>query len=87
MGLSSTLIENVVFKDGLAEASNFDGYPLLTLSQTPNIEVEFIGGGDEPFGMGEPPIGPIAAAIANAVFVLTGKRLRDLPLKFEEKVS
>jgi isoquinoline 1-oxidoreductase subunit beta len=87
MGLSSTLMENVQFKDGIAEASNFDGYPLITLSQTPNIEVEFTGGGDTPFGMGEPPIGPIGAAVANAVFALTGKRLRNLPLRLEEKTA
>ena len=84
MGLSSTLIEEVLFKDGLAEASNFDAYPLINLPKTPRIEVEFIGGGEKPFGMGEPPIGPIAAAVANAVFILTGKRLRDLPLRLNE---
>lgn len=87
MGLSSTLLEELTFKDGLAEASNFDSYPLLTLSQTPRIEVEFIGGGEKPFGMGEPPIGPIAAAVANAVFALNGKRLRSLPLRFEAEKS
>jgi len=37
------------------------------------------GGG--PYGMGEPPIGPIAAAVGNAVFALTGRRLRELPLR------
>lgn len=85
MGLSSTLLEEVTFKDGIAEASNFDTYPLITLAQTPRIDVEFIGGGDKPFGMGEPPIGPIAAAVANAVFTLTKQRVRNLPLRLEQK--
>jgi isoquinoline 1-oxidoreductase beta subunit len=85
MGLSSTLLEEVLFKDGLAEATNFDAYPLINLPQTPHISVDFTGGGDKPFGMGEPPIGPIAAAVANAVFALTKQRLRDLPLKLPEQ--
>jgi isoquinoline 1-oxidoreductase subunit beta len=90
MGISSTLIEAITIKDGAVEQSNFKidagssgkAYPLLTLKQTPrDIEVHFLEGGDEPQGMGEPVIGPVGAAIANAVYALTKNRLRDLPLK------
>jgi isoquinoline 1-oxidoreductase beta subunit len=83
MGLGSTLIEEITVKDGAITAGNFDAYPLLTLKDAPEIEVALIESGDQPYGMGEPPIGPIAAAVANAVFVLTGQRLRQLPLKLK----
>lgn len=84
MGLSSTLIEKLTVKDGAIEQSNFDDYPILRLKQTPSqIDIHFIPGGDAPSGMGEPVIGPVAAAVANAVFALTAQRLRELPLKLE----
>ena len=81
MGLSSTLKEALTIKDSKIEASNFDTYPLLTLRETPEIEVIVLQSGSEPHGMGEPPIGPVAASVANAVFALTGQRLRELPLR------
>ena len=81
MGLSSTFLERLTFKDGLPEASNFDRYPLLTIKDTPEIEVVLLESGDVPYGVGEPPLGPVAAATANAVFALTGQRLREIPLE------
>ena len=81
MGVSSTLIEEFVVVDGEAGAVNFDKYPLLRNSQAPDISVVIVGDGTEPGGMGEPPIGPVAGAIANAVFALTGQRLTSLPLR------
>jgi len=83
MGVSSTLIEEFMVVDGGAGAVNFDKYPLLRNSQAPDISVVIVGGGDEPGGMGEPPIGPVAGAIANAVFALTGQRLTSLPLRLQ----
>jgi isoquinoline 1-oxidoreductase beta subunit len=81
MGLSSTLVEEVVVEDGLLAADNFNRYPLLRMNQTPEIEVILLESSETPNGMGEPPIGPIAAAVANAIFALTGQRLRTLPLR------
>lgn len=81
MGLSSALVEEVFIEDGQLTANNFNRYPLLRMAQTPEIDVILLESGDQPFGMGEPPIGPIAAAVANGVFALTGERLRELPLK------
>jgi isoquinoline 1-oxidoreductase beta subunit len=81
MGLSSTLIEEVYIENGRVQADNFDKYPLITMADAPRIEVALIQSGDTPHGVGEPPIGPIAAAVANAVFALTGQRLRRLPLR------
>ncbi len=81
MGLSSTLHEEITIKDGRVEATNFDRYPLLSMAEAPEIAVVLLESGEEPFGMGEPPIGPVAAAVGNALFALTGQRLRRLPLR------
>ncbi len=81
MGLSSTLFEAITVKDGQVEAANFDRYPLLTMKETPEIDIVLLESGQAPLGVGEPPIGPIAAAVGNAVFALTGQRLRELPLR------
>ena len=80
MGLSSTLIEAAQVVNGRIQADNFDQYPLLTMADAPAIEVLLLQSGSAPRGVGEPPIGPIAGAVANAVFALTGQRLRTLPL-------
>ncbi|MCC6601628.1 MAG: xanthine dehydrogenase family protein molybdopterin-binding subunit [Anaerolineae bacterium] len=81
MGLSSTFLEEITVKDGAIEAGNFDRYPLLTLKETPDIHVQLLESGEAPFGVGEPPIGPIAAAVGNAVFALTGQRFTRLPMQ------
>lgn len=81
MGLSASLLEEVVIKDGVLQAANFNQYPLLRNGAAPDIEVQVINSGTTPSGMGEPPIGPVPAATANAVFAATGQRLRRLPLK------
>jgi isoquinoline 1-oxidoreductase beta subunit len=80
MGLSSALFERLTVRDGRIEAGNFGDYPLLSMRDAPAIDVDVLRSGDVPHGVGEPPMGPIAAAVANAVFALTGKRLRELPL-------
>ncbi len=80
MGLSASLLEEVVVKDGVLQAANFNQYPLLRNAAAPDIDVLVINSGTTPSGMGEPPIGPIPAATANAVFAATGQRLRRLPL-------
>jgi isoquinoline 1-oxidoreductase beta subunit len=81
MGLSVTLLEEVLIEDGAFQASNFNQYPLLRNADAPDIEVVVLNSRRTPTGMGEPPIGPIPAAVANAVFAATGQRLRRLPLK------
>ena len=80
MGMGSTFFEKINIKDGKVEAANFNKYPLITMKDSPEIDVVMLQNG-EPRGVGEPPIGPIAAAIGNAVFALTGQRLRELPLQ------
>lgn len=80
MGVSSTLIEALTVVDGAFGASNFDRYPLLRNRQAPDITVVIVPSSAAPGGMGEPPIGPIAGAIANAVYRLTGTRPEQLPI-------
>jgi isoquinoline 1-oxidoreductase beta subunit len=81
-GVSATLQEEVRIENGRVALNNFDTYPLLTMKEAPAVETILVDtGGQEPTGVGEPPIGPIGPAIANAVFALTGQRLRQMPLK------
>ncbi|HHW87103.1 MAG TPA: molybdopterin-dependent oxidoreductase [Chloroflexi bacterium] len=80
-GVGSALIEEMTVKDGQIVPANFDKYPLLTMKEAPTVAVTLLEAGDgKPRGVGEPPIGPVAPAIANAFFALTGKRLRQLPM-------
>ena len=81
MGLSSTFFEEATVQDSRIAADNFDRYPLLTMNEAPDVQVTLLNSGDTPFGVGEPPLGPIAAAVANAYFALSGRRLRRLPLR------
>jgi isoquinoline 1-oxidoreductase beta subunit len=81
MGVSSALLEETTVVDGVLSPANFGAYRILPMSATPQIEVVLLQGGDQPHGIGEPPIGPVAPAVANAVYALTGSRLRRLPLR------
>jgi isoquinoline 1-oxidoreductase subunit beta len=81
MGISAGLYEEIQIKDGQIPVTNYHLYPLAKLSDTPDIQIVILENADEPYGVGEPPISPIAPAIANAVFDLTKKRLRNLPLQ------
>jgi isoquinoline 1-oxidoreductase beta subunit len=87
MGLSSTLIEEMVITNGVVRPRNFDGYPLITIDRIPDIQVEFLESDGVPRGMGEPPLGPVAAAVANGVFNATGGRVRQLPMTPERVLA
>ena len=81
MGMSASLYEKMEVKGGKITPTIFGPYRMAMMKDTPKeIDVVILESGDKPSGVGEPPIGPIGAAIANAVFALTGKRLRDMPL-------
>jgi isoquinoline 1-oxidoreductase beta subunit len=81
MGISAALLEEITVKDGRVEAGNFDRYPLLRMGDAPEVETILLEApGAKPGGVGEPPIGPIAPAIGNAFFSMTGKRLRQIPM-------
>ena len=81
-GLSAALYGEITIKDGRVEQSNFDSYQVVTLADTPKIEVYLaLSGGSKWGGIGEPGTAPTAPAVANAVFAATGIRARSLPLK------
>jgi isoquinoline 1-oxidoreductase beta subunit len=79
-GLTAALYGAITFKDGRVEQGNFDDYPLLRLDETPQIEVHLVPSSEDPGGIGEPGVPPIAPAVANALFSLSGARVRSLPL-------
>ncbi|MEO1651966.1 MAG: molybdopterin cofactor-binding domain-containing protein [Bacteroidota bacterium] len=82
MGLSAALYERMYVEDGELRPIIYGPYQMALMKNAPKeIDVLILENADAPGAVGEPPMGPIAAAIANAVFRLTGKRLRDLPLK------
>ena len=82
-GLSAALFGKIEFDQGKVVQSNFDSYPVLTLDNAPDITVEIINSGAEIGGIGEIGTPGIAPAVANAIFVATGKRLRSLPFTLE----
>jgi CO/xanthine dehydrogenase Mo-binding subunit len=81
MGISAALLEEVTVKDGVLQPSNFGDYRILQNIDAPEIVVIPLQSGAKPYGVGEPPIGPSAAAVANAVFAATGQRLRSMPFR------
>lgn len=79
-GLSMTLPGNeITLKNGVVQQSNFSDYTPAYMGACPPVDVYIVPSADAPTGVGEPPVPPIAPAIANAVAALTGKRLRKLP--------
>jgi isoquinoline 1-oxidoreductase beta subunit len=79
-GLSGALKERVTLVNGAVQESNFHDYEILRLSETPAITVEVLTSGSAPTMVGELGVPAAAPAVANAVFALTGIRLRHLPL-------
>ncbi|MFT6327560.1 MAG: CO/xanthine dehydrogenase Mo-binding subunit [Crocinitomicaceae bacterium] len=80
-GLTAALYGEITLKDGVVQQSNFHDYPALRMNETPDIEVIIVESDEAPTGVGEPGLPPVAAAVANAIYAATGKRLRSLPLK------
>jgi isoquinoline 1-oxidoreductase beta subunit len=80
-GLTAALHGDVAIEDGRVKPGNFHEYPLLRLTECPAIETHIVPSTAAPEGVGEPGQPPIAPAVANAVFVLTGQRLRTMPLR------
>jgi isoquinoline 1-oxidoreductase subunit beta len=80
-GLSAALDQEITLKDGRVQQTNFDSYPPLRMHESPEITVQILPSDKPPTGIGEPGLPPIAPAVANAIFNLTGVRLRRLPLQ------
>jgi len=82
-GLSAALKEAIRIERGRVVQGNFEDYPILTLREAPEIEVHIVASREAPGGVGEPAVPPVAAAVANAAFALTGRRLRKLPMRID----
>jgi isoquinoline 1-oxidoreductase beta subunit len=81
-GLTAALFGEITIKNGAVEQGNFDDYQIARRADAPVIETHFaLSGGGKWGGIGEPGTPPIALAVANAIFAITGKRIRSLPLK------
>ena len=80
-GLSAALDQQITLKNGVVQQTNFDTFPLVRMHECPEITVEILDIDRAPTGIGEPGLPPIAPAVANAIFDLTGIRLRRLPLQ------
>ncbi len=83
-GLWTALKAEIVLENGRVAATNFDTYPLLRQNEIPPvITVHFVQSDAAPTGLGEPPVPPVAPALANAVYAATGRRIRQLPIRAE----
>jgi isoquinoline 1-oxidoreductase subunit beta len=83
-GLNMSLNEELTVQDGRIVEGNFDQYPMLRMSNTPrelHVHFDALSGHDRFTEVGEPPVGPIGPAIANAIFRATGKRIRTTPFR------
>jgi isoquinoline 1-oxidoreductase beta subunit len=80
-GLTAALFGDITIRKGQVQQSNFHDYPMLRMNNSPLVQVNIIASDAPPEGVGEPGTPPVAPAVANAVFALTGQRLRSLPLR------
>ena len=83
-GLSATLHDAITIGGGRVEQANFNDYKMPRIADTPKTEVYVVGSNEEPTGIGEPGLPVVGAAVSNALYALTGKRVRRLPIRPED---
>ena len=83
MGLGAAAMHEITFKDGMTVEKNFYAYNLPRIKNTPPIEVHIMENNADAGGVGEPGLPPFAPALTNAIYDLTGKRIRKLPFSLE----
>jgi isoquinoline 1-oxidoreductase beta subunit len=79
-GLTAALWGEITIDQGRVQQGNFDSYRMLRMAEMPVVEVHIVPSAEAPGGVGEPGTPPIAPAVCNAIFALTGKRIRKLPI-------
>lgn len=84
MGLTATYKSAITIEKGKVAEKNFDTYKMMQLSECPEIEVIVIKSDDPPEGAGEAGLPTVAPALTNAIFSMTGKRIRTLPFRLED---
>jgi isoquinoline 1-oxidoreductase beta subunit len=83
--LTAALYGQITIEQGRVVEGNFDDYPMLRLDAMPEVETHLaLSGGSKWGGMGEPGVPPLAPALCNAIFKITGKRVRSLPLRHHD---
>jgi isoquinoline 1-oxidoreductase beta subunit len=80
-GLTAAMYGEITIANGRVAQNNFPDYEMIRLAQSPEIQVVIVESGEALGGLGEPATPPIAAAVTNAVYILTGQRVRELPIK------
>jgi isoquinoline 1-oxidoreductase subunit beta len=84
MGLSAAMKNSITMVDGKIQETNFHLFTPLRINETPKMEVHIMQNDEEPTGVGEPGLPPLAPALCNAIFNLTGKRIRKLPFDLSD---
>lgn len=83
-GLNATLNSAIHIENGRVKEVNFDKYKMLRMGDAPTLDVQLVDSPESPEGLGEMTLPPIAAALCNAVFAATGKRIHSLPINLAE---
>ncbi len=84
MGLTAAYKSAITIEEGRVAQTNFDKFKLMELYETPQVNVHIVQSNEAPEGVGEAALPPTAPALTNAIFSLTGKRIRRLPFKLDE---
>ena len=79
-GLTAAMHGAITIENGQVVQGNFPDYEMLRMADTPEIDVHLVESDNPPGGLGEPATPPVAAAVANALYILTGQRIRELPI-------
>ena len=82
-GLGAILAEEVTLTGGEVDQANYDTYTTLRIDAMPEVEVHIVPSRERPTGVGEPGVPPVGPAVANALYALTGRRIRVLPIAKE----
>ncbi|GAA4270075.1 xanthine dehydrogenase family protein molybdopterin-binding subunit [Hyunsoonleella aestuarii] len=89
-GIGHAMYSDFGFSNGVPQSNNFNSYQLIRMGQTPKVDIHFIENDIDPTGLGEPTLPPVGAAVANAIYKATGKRLTKQPymsnMNVEEKI-
>ena len=80
LALGFTLKHGLTIEDGAVVEGNYTDYPIVRIDEMPEVELHVVPSEESPTGIGEPPVPPLAAAVANAVFAATGVRVAELPI-------
>lgn len=83
MGISAAIKGGIIWKNGICQHKNYNDYHVLRINEMPAIEVYLVESGEEPGGVGESGLPPVAPALGNAIFAATGVRIRNLPIDIE----